>query len=137
MKRKLSQFFLLILFLTSTAAYAADVRITDSTGIEVLVREISIDYGGLLGSDNDTEGIRVAQGEAYVTTKWTDLQSVAITGRDATVGRMTLEIVVKDGRKFAATLVRKGRMKLSGKSELGEYSIDLEKIKKITVVSAK
>jgi hypothetical protein len=36
----------------------------------------------------------------------------------------------------SANLVRKGRMKLVGRSDLGDYSIDLEKIKKITVVSA-
>ena len=137
MRQTLGWVFSLFLLL-APAAYAADARITDTNGIEVLVREISIDYGGLLGADKETEGIRIAQGDASVTTKWTDVQSVTIVGRDETVGRMKLEIVVNGSREpKAATLVRKGRMKLSGTADLGEYSIDLEKIRKITIVSAK
>jgi hypothetical protein len=138
MKQTLRLLFPLFLFLfLAPALHAADVRVTDSNGIEVMVREIAIDYGGLLGSDKETEGIRIAQGDAFVTTKWTDIQSLAITGRDDVVGRMKLEIVLKNGKTYSATLVRKGRMKLTGKADLGEYSIDLEKIRKITVVSAK
>jgi len=137
MKRTLALVFPAMLLLTATA-FAADVRIMDSGGVEVLVKDIMIDYGGLLGSDKESEGIRVLQGEALVTTKWTDVQSLTIIGRDAAAGRMTLEIVLKDNnKKVTATLVRKGRMKLTGKADLGEYSIDLEKIRKITVVSAK
>jgi hypothetical protein len=124
-------------FLLTAAAYAADVRVMDSAGVEVLVKEITIDYSGLLGSDRETEGVRVAQGEALVTAKWADIQSITITGRDAAAARMTVEIQLKDGKKVTAALIRKGRMKLSGKADLGEYSIDLEKIRKITTVSAK
>jgi hypothetical protein len=136
MKRTFSLVFPAFLALTATG-YAADVRVIDSGGVEVLVRDIAIDYSGLLGSDKETEGLRVLQGEASVTTKWTDIQSITITGRDATAARMMLEILLKDGRKVNATLVRKGRMKLIGQADLGEYSIDLEKVRKITTVSAK
>lgn len=136
MKRTLGLVFPTFLALTATG-FAADVRVIDSTGTEVLVREISIDYSGLLGSDKETEGVRVAQGEALVTAKWADIQSITITGRDAAAARMTLEIVTKDGKKINAALVRKGRMKLTGKADLGEYSIDLERIRKIVTVSAK
>jgi hypothetical protein len=111
------------------------VRIMDSGGSEVLVKDINIDYGGLLGSDKETEGVRVSQGEALVTAKWADIQSLVITGRDAAAGRMTVEIILKDGKKVTATLLRKGRMKLMGKSDLGDYAIDLEKVRKITTVT--
>jgi len=117
--------------------FAADVRVVDSAGVEVLVRDISIDYSGLLGSDKETEGVRVAQGEALVTAKWADIQSLTITGRDPAAARMTLEILLKDGKKVNAALIRKGRMKLTGQADLGEYSIDLEKVRKITTVSKK
>src|SRR5688572_21376019 len=136
MKRTLGLVFPAFLVLTATG-FAADVRVIDSLGTDVLVREISIDYSGLLGSDKETEGVRVAQGEALVTAKWTDIQSLTITGRDAAAARMTIEILLKDGKKVNATLVRKGRMKLMGKADLGEYSIDLEKIRKITTVHTK
>ena len=136
MKRTLGLVFPAILALASPV-FGADVRVVDSAGVEVLVREISIDYSGLLGSDKETEGVRVAQGEALVTAKWTDIQSLTITGRDAAAARMTIEILLKDVKKVNATLVIKGRMKLMGKADLGEYSIDLEKIRKITTVHSK
>jgi hypothetical protein len=136
MKRTLSVPFLAFLFLAGSA-FAADVRITDSAGVEVLVREINIDYGGLLGSDKDNEGVRVTVGDATVTAKWVDIQSLTVTGRDPAAARMTVEILLKNGKSQNGQLLRKGRMKISGKADLGDYSIDLEKIKKITVVSAK
>ena len=97
MKRTLGLVFP-IFFLTATL-HAADVRVTDSGGIEVLVKDITIDYSGLLGSDKETEGVRVSQGEALVTAKWTDIQSITITGRDAAAARMTVEILLRDGKK--------------------------------------
>src|SRR5678816_4389704 len=72
MKRTFSLVFPAFLALTATG-YAADVRVIDSGGVEVLVRDIAIDYSGLLGSDKETEGLRVSQGEASVTAKWADI----------------------------------------------------------------
>src|SRR4030095_7558631 len=137
MKRTLGLVLLAVIAFAGSA-YAVDVRVTDSAGIEVLVKEISIDYGGLLGSDKDSEGVRVSVGDANVTTRWADIQSLAVTGRNDQNGGLIVEIVLKDGKtKVTAQLQRKGRMKLSGKADLGEYSIDLEKVKRITVVAVK
>jgi len=127
---------LLTFLLLATPVLAVDLRVMDSAGVEVLVKEISIDYGGLLGTDKETEGVRVSQGDALVTSKWFDIDTLTITGRDATQKLMTVEIALKSGKKVNATLVRKGRMQLAGRSDLGDYTIDLEKVKKITVVSA-
>lgn len=124
------------LLVAAASVQAADLRITDSSGVELFVREAAIDYGGLLGTDKETEGIRVSQGEALVTAKWADIESLTVTGRDEAARRMTIEIVLKGGKKVAAMLVRKGRMKVTGLSDLGAYNIDLEKVKKITVASA-
>lgn len=123
----------LALFVALPAASAADLRVTDSRGVEVVVRAASIDYGGLIGADKESDGIRVYQGDATVTAKWADIQTLSIVGRDDTAAppRLTLEIVLTGGKKITAGLVRKGRMKLTGTSDLGEYSIDLEKIKSI------
>ena len=126
-----------LLLLMTASAQAADLHIMDSMGVELLVRDVTIDYGGLLGSDKETEGIRVSQGEAMVTAQWVDMESLTVTGRDAAASRMAIEIVLKGGKKVNATLVRKGRMKISGISDLGVYSIDLEKVKRITVATAK
>jgi hypothetical protein len=125
---------LVLALLLTVPAFAADLRVMDSANIEILVKEISIDYGGLLGTDKENDGVRVTQGDASIIAKWADIESLTVIGRDAAAARMTVEIVLKSGKKVNANLVRKGRMKLVGKSDLGDYSIDLEKIKKITVV---
>lgn len=128
---------MLFSFLLTTPALAIDLRIRDSAGVEVVVKDTSIDYGGILGTDKEDEGIRVSQGEALVTAKWADIDFMTITGRDASAKLMTVEIVLRTGKTVNATLVRKGRMKLVGRADLGDYSIDLEKIKRITVVYVK
>ena len=127
---------MILTLLLTVPAFAADLRIMDSSNVEVLVKDISIDYGGLLGTDKETEGIRVSQGEAFIIVKWATIESVTVTGRDPAAARITAEVATKDGKKANVMLVRKGRMKLVGKSDLGDYSIDLEKVKRITVVSA-
>ena len=132
---KRTALLLLAFLVLSLPALAVDLRVTDSTGVETLVRDIGIDYGGLLGTDKETEGVRLSLGDALITTKWSEIESLTITGRDSTLARMTVEIALKGNKKLSAVLVRKGRMKLTGKSDLGEYSIDLEKVKKLTVVS--
>jgi hypothetical protein len=135
MRRTAGLLVLAFLFF-SIPVVAVDLRVTDSAGVEVLVKDISIDYGGLIGNDKELEGLRLTQGDASVTTKWADIESITITGRDSTAARLMVEITLKGGQKRNALLVRKGRMKLVGRSDLGDYTIDLEKVKKITVVSA-
>jgi hypothetical protein len=135
MRRTAGLLVLAFLFF-SIPALAVDLRITDSAGVEILVKDISIDYGGLLGNDKEVDGVRLTRGDASITTKWADIESITITGRDSTAARIMVEIATKDGKKVTALLVRKGRMKLVGKADLGDYTIDVEKIKKITVVSA-
>ncbi|MGH7655232.1 MAG: hypothetical protein ACREN6_11280 [Gemmatimonadaceae bacterium] len=48
--------------------------------------------------------------------------------------RLELEITLRNHRKVAAAMFRKGHMKLLGKTELGDYSIDLDKIRIVTPV---
>ena len=117
-------------------AATADLRITDSRGTEVIVQSAAIDYGGFMGSQMETEGIRLLQGDGSVMVKWTDIESLKVTRRDESVKppRIELEIVLRNQKKVPAALLRQGRMKLTGKSELGEYSIDLDKVRTITPV---
>src|SRR5690348_16511086 len=102
---------LLMFSLFAIPASAVDLRVMYSAGVAVLVKEIAIDYGGLLGTDKETDGVRVSQGEALVTANWIDIESLMITGRDASQKLMTVEITLKTGKRVNATLVRKGRMK--------------------------
>lgn len=119
-------------------ATAADLKITDSRGTEVVLTGASIDYGGFLGSEQEAQGIRVLQGDGSVLVKWTDVASIKVLRRDDTAKepRVELEIALKNGRKVPAALFRQGKMKLLGKSDLGDYSIDLDKVRSITPVGA-
>jgi hypothetical protein len=126
----------LILVLFSAAAGAADLRITDSKGTEVLLTGAVIDYGGFLAADNEAGGIRVLQGDGLVTVKWVDIESLKFVRVDDSVKppRIQFEVLLKSGKKIPVALFRQGRMKLSGKTDLGDYSIDLDKVRSIAPV---
>jgi hypothetical protein len=122
------------LLLAAATVSAADLRITDSRGTEVVVQSAAIDYGGLLAPESEKEGIRLMQGEGSVMVKWNDIESLKVVRRDDSVKppRVELEVVLRNQKKVPAALYRQGRMKLTGKTELGAYSIDLDKIRTIT-----
>lgn len=122
-----------LLLLSSASAVAADLRITDSRGTEVLLTDAVVDYSSFMTSDKETEGIRLLHGDGTVTAKWADIASLNAVRRDESVKppRIELEIVLKNGKKAPAALFRQGRMKLLGKTDLGDYSIDLENVRTI------
>jgi hypothetical protein len=122
------------LLLGAGTASAADLRITDSRGTEVVVQSAVIDYGGFMASETETEGIRLMQGDGSVMVKWSDIESLKVVRRDESVKppRVELEVVLRSQKKVPAALLRQGRMKLTGRTELGTYSIDLDKIRTIT-----
>ena len=122
------------LLLVAARARAADLRITDSRGTEVGVKSAAIDYGGFVASEIETQGIRLMQGDGSVMVKWSDIEALKVIRRDESVKppRIELEVVLTNQKKVPAALFRQGRMKLTGKTELGEYSIDLDKVRTIT-----
>ena len=136
MSRRIQIVALLILLAPLPRALAADLKITDSRGTEVLLTGASVDYSGFMASDKDADGIRVLQGDGTVTVKWADVESLRVVRRDESVKppRIELEIALRSGKKVPAALFRQGQMKLLGKTELGDYSIDLEKVRTIAPV---
>ena len=136
---KRAQALVLLVLLLAGSALAADLRITDTSGVEVLITGATIDYSGVIGSDKEAEGIRLLQGEASITAKWPEISSLTVTSRDGSVSppKVHVEVVMKNGKAVGAVLVYKGKMVLSGKSDLGAYSINLEKIRKIVPVQAR
>jgi hypothetical protein len=120
-----------IVLLTAERISAADLKITDTSGTSVVVTGAAIDYGGFLASDLETLGIRVLQGDGTVTVKWADIDTITVTGKDESSKppRLKLEIVLRSGKKVPAALFRQGQTKLKGKTELGDYTIDLDKVR--------
>ena len=133
-KSEIRVLLLAALLLVAASASAADLRITDSRGTEVVVLSAAIDYGGFMASDIETQGIRLMQGDGSVMVKWADIETLKIVRRDESVKppRVELEVLLKNQKKVPAALFRQGRMRLTGKTELGEYSIDLDKVRTIT-----
>ena len=122
--------------LVAVAAPPTDLRITDSRGTSVVVTGATIDYGGMLATDQQSDGIRLLQGDGAVLLKWSNVDTIRVTKVDEseTPPRIDLEVVLRDGKRVSATLLRKGRMQLLGKTELGAYSIGLGKIRMIVPV---
>ena len=133
-RSKVSGLLLAVLLLVAATVSAADLRITDSRGTDLVVQSAAIDYGGFLAAETESEGIRLMQGDGSVMVKWSDIESLKVVRRDESVkpARVELEVVLRNQKKVPAALYRQGRMKLTGKTELGAYSIDLDKIRTIT-----
>ena len=126
---------IIVISLFAVAAFATDVKITDSTNTVLIVHDVIIDYGGLMG-DKEADGLRIYQGEAMVTARWPNIRSVTFTGKDtSTQPRLRADIVPRKGAKISTTLVMKGRMKLNGRTDLGEYAIDLERVRSIEPIA--
>ncbi len=136
LQAKVCVLLLAALLVVAATASAADLRITDSRGTEVVVMSAAIDYGGFVASETVTDGIRLMQGDGSVMVKWSEIESLKVIRRDESVKppRIELEVVLKNQKKLPAALLRQGRMKLTGKTELGEYSIDLDKVRTITPI---
>jgi hypothetical protein len=122
--------------LVALAAPPSDLRITDSRGTSVVVTGATIDYGGTLATDKESDGIRVLQGDGAVLLKWSNVDTIRVTKVDESERppRIDLEVVLRNRKRVPATLLRKGRMQLLGKTELGDYSIGLDKIRTIVPV---
>jgi hypothetical protein len=123
-----------LLLLLPTVGFAADLKVTDSSGAQVVVRNASIDYSGALGSAvRESNGIRVQQGEGTVTVKWKDITSLSVVrGNDSSKpARLEVDVLLRNGRHVTAVLQRPAESKLRGKTELGDYSLDLDKVRSI------
>lgn len=123
-------------------ALAHDLKVTDTKGSVIVVKDAGIDYTpggiGLVTVDRESEGIRVYQGQGKVLLKWTDVDAVTIIAKDTTTTpyRFKAEIVLASGKKLAADLQFDGRRGLYGKTELGDFSIDLEDVRTIEPIKS-
>ena len=112
------------------------LRVVDTQGATVVVTNARIDYGGVLLPDVQTAGIRLQQGDAAVIAKWSAIDTIRVIGVDSTTRPATLrlQVVLRTGVKRPATLLEQGHMRLIGETDLGEYSLDLHKIRLIVPV---
>ena len=124
-----------IVLLFAGQAWATDLRITDISNTTIVVRDAVIDYG-TFSNDKEADGIRVYQGEAVVSAKWVNVDTLTITTKDETVKpiKMNADIMMKNRQRVTVTLLSKGKMQVSGKTDLGDYTIELSKVKSIAPI---
>jgi hypothetical protein len=113
-----------------------DLRVVDSQGTSVVVTGAVIVYGGMLSTDRQEDGIRLRQGDGVVLLKWSAVDTLKVTKVDDSTrpATMHVEVVLRSGTRHAAMLLNKGSMQLLGKTALGDYSIELAKVRMIVPV---
>ena len=112
------------------------LRIVDARGAEVVVTQPTIDYGGALSTDRVSDGIRLQQGDGMVSVKWGAVDTIRVTSVNDSTRPPTLhvQVVLRNGTRRPATLLEKGRMQLLGQTDLGDYVLDLHKVRLIVPV---
>ena len=70
---------ILLCLLLAVPMFAADLKITDASNAVVVVHDAVLDYGSFV-SDKETQGIRINQGRAMVTAKWSNIETITLSG---------------------------------------------------------
>jgi hypothetical protein len=140
----MTRYLLGVLFiaLLPSVAKAADVKVTDHSGHSTVVKDVRIDYTSYslwYTPDFESEGVRVLQGDATVTVRWSKIEKLTIKGRDAEGAKGTpgikAEIAIKNGDKKDVELEMDSKEGLTGETDLGKYSIHLQDINTIEIVN--
>jgi len=124
---------LMILFLTPTNSKCAEVKITDSSGEVIGLKNVKIDYTnypasvGFYKTDIEYRGIRIHLGSGITTVLWKKIAVVNFSGG------YKATITLTSGNEHEVTLVTVSKKGLFGATELGDYKIPLTSVKKIEV----
>jgi hypothetical protein len=112
------------------------LRIVDTRGADVVVSNAVIDYGGVFSTENETDAIRVMQGDGVVIVKWANVDTLRITKVDESVkpARVDVDVTLRNHRHIPAALLLQGHSQLRGTTDLGAYTIDLLKVRMIVPV---
>lgn len=119
--------------------FAANLRVTDKSGNVIELNDAEIDYTDysfIYTPDFENSGIRAYQGEGTTTIPWERIKEVTILSKDETTTPYRLKAKIsfkKNTNEVDANLVMDSKKGLAGKTALGDFSIDLEKVKTISV----
>ena len=119
---------------------AKGLRVTDTKGnVETLLfqngRQATIDYtlyDMLYHPDFEDGGLRIRKGEGKLVVKWDRLQRVQITKVTGEGAEGTMVTLAGDSQPII--LMPWSKNGLTGTTELGEFSINLDKVKAIEVI---
>ncbi len=116
------------------------VRVTDTTGN---VTTLALDAGGgtmidytsysfMYTRDFEYGGLRLKQGEGTVSVRWEKIDRVVV--KKLSSSDAEAEITMHSGGTQTVGLVPWSKEGLAGETELGEFKIDLEKVRTIDVI---
>lgn len=115
------------------------VRVTDTKGYVVTLpfknAAVTIDYSAysfVFSTIDKLEGLRIQQGEGTVDVRWEKLSRVDV--RKVTGAGVVGQIVTTTGATQEVGLVPWSKKGLEGSTELGPFTIDLDKVKTIEVI---
>jgi len=129
-------FFASLILLTCPAASrAAELKVTDSSGeTPIIIRNVKVSYAGgpnpysFNSSYSVNNGIRIKKGEGTLLVPWSKVRKLEITNYNDT------KLIMTDGTEENVKLVPATKGGLKGLTDIGEFSINLDKVKVIEVI---
>ena len=138
MLSKLAFFIAIALTVSTSPVYGADVKITDTKGNTVEVRDVAIDYtvyNVFYSPDHEREGVRAYQGDGVVTIKWAQIEQIVVKPAKPGVSprRLEADFTLKSKKVLSLDLVTSEKG-LYGTTDLGDFKIDFEHVTTIAVL---
>jgi len=123
----------------SAQSEPTSLRVTDTKGNTVTLSfnnfGVTIDYTSysfFYTPDEENGGLRIKQGEGTVTVSWEKLSRIEITKVTSTGAEG--QMVMTAGTMQPVVLVPWSKGGLEGNTELGKFSINLDKVKTIEII---
>ena len=136
MKKELCRraFIASISLLLCVSFFAVDFQVTDVKGNQVEVRGAAISFVVVKPEaphTTDSVGIPAAEGQGTVVIKWANIKSITLSNIPDVIS-LDMTITLADGKTCSMLVKREGR--IFGKSKLGDFTIELSKVKTILVI---
>jgi hypothetical protein len=120
--------------LTCASIFAVDLELTDIKGNQVELSDASLSFVLVKPEAQDTDhcsGIPLKQGEGTVVIKWANIRSISFADIPNVLS-LNMTVTLVDGSTRSMLVKREGRV--VGKAKLGDFTIDLPKVKMIVII---
>jgi len=127
-----------IMTVTVNFTLASDItlRVTDAKGAVTIVGGATIDYAGNGTPAVSSDGIRIYQGDAQLTLKWSLIDTVTFSRRNTALvsDRLSGQVLLKSGQRMTCDFVMPAAPGggLKGKITQGDFSIHLADVAQIS-----
>ena len=122
--------------LLCVSLFAVDFQVTDIKGNQVEVKDAAISFVVVrpeTQNTTDAVGLPAAEGQGTVVIKWANIKSVTFSNIPDVLS-LNMTITLTDGMTRSMLVKREG--KVFGESKLGDFTIELSKVKSITLIAS-